>query len=81
MLTTLSATCVAIAAAHKAGTLRIYEREGRFGIHAVIADHVGVIETPDSLSEERRDIERRWNRRHWTGADYATHDLIAANID
>lgn len=33
------------------------------------------------LSEERRDIERRWNRRHWTGADYATHDLIAANID
>lgn len=81
MLTTLSATCVAIAAAHKAGTLRIYERQGRFGMHAVIADHVGVIETPDSLSEERRDIERRWNRRHWTGADYATHDLIAANID
>lgn len=81
MLTTLSATCVAIAAAHKAGTLRIYERQGRFGVHAVIADHVGVIETPDSLSEERRDIERRWNRRHWTGADYATHDLIAANID
>lgn len=51
MLRTLSATCVAIAAAHKAGTLRVYEREGRFGMHAVIADHVGVIETPDSLSE------------------------------
>lgn len=51
MLRTLSATCVAIAAAHKAGTLRVYEREGRFGIHAVIADHVGVIETPDTVSE------------------------------
>lgn len=33
------------------------------------------------LSEERADIERRWNRRHWTGADHATRDLIAANID
>lgn len=51
MLRTLSATCVAIAAAHKAGTLRVYEREGRFGTHAVIADHVGVIETPDTMSE------------------------------
>ena len=51
MLRTLSATDVAIASAHKAGTLRIYERQGRFGMHAVIADHVGVIETPDSLSE------------------------------
>lgn len=62
MLTTLSATCVAIAAAHKAGTLRIYEREGRFGVHAVIADHVGVIETPDSLSEANErvaDVVRR----------------------
>ena len=33
------------------------------------------------LSEERADIERRWNRRHWTGADHATAELVAANID
>lgn len=50
-MVTLSATCVAIASAHKAGTLRVFEREGRFGTHAVIADHVGVIETPDTLAE------------------------------
>lgn len=33
------------------------------------------------LQQEREDIERRFSRRRWTGADYATHDLIAANID
>lgn len=47
----VSASSVAIALAHKAGTLRIFEREGRFGTHAVIVDHVGVIETPDTLAE------------------------------
>jgi hypothetical protein len=33
------------------------------------------------LDQERADIERRWSRRGWTGADHATHDLIAANVD
>lgn len=33
------------------------------------------------IEQERADIERRFSRRRWTGADYATHDLIAANID
>lgn len=47
----LSSTCLAIASADKAGTLRIYEREGRFGVHAVIADNFGVIETPNTLEE------------------------------
>lgn len=34
-----------------------------------------------SLTEERADIERRWSRRRWTGADYAAYELVAANID
>jgi hypothetical protein len=33
------------------------------------------------LEQERADIERRWSRRHWTGADYALRELVAANID
>lgn len=33
------------------------------------------------LQQERFDIESRWNRRHWTAADYATYELVAANID
>lgn len=34
-----------------------------------------------SLTEERADIERRWSRRRWTGADHAAYELVAANID
>lgn len=33
------------------------------------------------LEQERRDIERRWTQRNWTGADYASYELVAANID
>lgn len=33
------------------------------------------------LDQERADIERRWSRRNWTGADYASYELVAANID
>jgi hypothetical protein len=33
------------------------------------------------LEQERADIERRFSRRRWTGADYATYELVAANID
>lgn len=33
------------------------------------------------LECERRDIERRWTQRNWTGADYASYELVAANID
>lgn len=33
------------------------------------------------LIKERHDIERRWTRRNWNAADYATYDLVAANID
>jgi hypothetical protein len=41
---TLSATCLAIALADKAGTLRIVEREGRFGPFFAIEDEAGLIE-------------------------------------
>lgn len=41
---TLSATCLAIALADKAGTLRLSEREGRFGSFVAIEDEVGLIE-------------------------------------
>lgn len=34
-----------------------------------------------ALEQERADIERRFSRRRWTGADYATYELVAANID
>ncbi len=33
------------------------------------------------LEQERHSIERRWTRRNWTGADYASYELVAANID
>ena len=33
------------------------------------------------IEQERLDIERRWTRRNWNAADYATYDLVAANID
>ena len=28
-----------------------------------------------------KDLEDRWQRRNWTGSDYSTAALIAANID
>jgi hypothetical protein len=47
---TLSATCVAIALADKAGTLLLVAREGRFGPFVSIEDHVGVIEVADDMA-------------------------------
>jgi len=46
---TLSSTCLSIALAKKAGTLRLVEREGRFGSFVSIEDTVGVIEITDSM--------------------------------
>jgi hypothetical protein len=48
---TLSATCLAIAAAHKAGELRIVAREGRFGQFFSIEDATGVIEVADTFGQ------------------------------
>jgi hypothetical protein len=48
---TLSATCLAIALADQAGTLRIVEREGRFGTFYAIEDEVGLIEVHNERSE------------------------------
>jgi hypothetical protein len=48
---TLSATCFAIAAANKAGTLRLVERVGRVGPYVSIEDEVGVIEVAADLAE------------------------------
>jgi chromosome segregation ATPase len=31
--------------------------------------------------QERAAIERKWITRNWTGADYASYELVAANID
>lgn len=33
------------------------------------------------LEQDRHSIERRWTQRNWTGADYASYELVAANID
>lgn len=33
------------------------------------------------LEQDRHSIERRWTQRKWTGADYASYELVAANID
>lgn len=33
------------------------------------------------LEQDRHNIERRWIQRDWTGADYASYELVAANID
>lgn len=48
---TLSATCVAIASAHKAGTLNLVVRASRFGGTFVsIEDAFGVIEVQDDMA-------------------------------
>lgn len=52
---TLSATCLAIALADKAGTLRIIEREGRFGSFYAIEDERGLIE----VHNDRREVNTR----------------------
>ena len=33
------------------------------------------------LEQERHSIERRWTQRKWGAADYASYELVAANID
>jgi len=48
---TLSATCLAIALADKAGTLHIVEREGRFGTFYAIEDEHGLIEVHNTRKE------------------------------
>jgi len=48
---TLSATCLAIALADKAGELRLVEREGRFGSFIAIEDRKGLIEVALSWAE------------------------------
>lgn len=52
----LSATCVAIALADKAGTLRLVERASRVGgTFIAISDAIGIIEVADDLpAAERR---------------------------
>ena len=52
----LSSACLAIALAAKAGTLRIEEREGRFGAFAAIADDRGTIEVADSIADAQARI-------------------------
>ena len=45
----LSASCVSIALASKAGVLRLVEREGRFGPFVAIEDDRGIIEAADDM--------------------------------
>lgn len=52
----LSATCVAIALASKAGTLRLTERQGRFGAYVAIEDAKGIIEVADDMSAAERRV-------------------------
>lgn len=47
----LSSQCFAIAQAHNAGSLRIVEREGRFGTFAAITDERGTIEVADTIAD------------------------------
>lgn len=53
----LSATCVAIRLANKAGTLELTETTGRFGPYVVISDDHGVIEVADDMASAQRRVE------------------------
>lgn len=35
----------------------------------------------DLLNKELRDLDAAWERRDWTAADYASHELVVQNID
>lgn len=52
----LSSACLAIALAAQSGTIRIEDREGRFGTFVVIADTCGTIEVADSISDAQARI-------------------------
>lgn len=55
---TLSATCLSIALAHKAGTLRLVERTSRFGgTFIAIEDDRGVIEVAADTAAANRRIQ------------------------
>lgn len=47
----LSATCVAIRLAIEEGTLKVVEREGRFGQYFAIEDQFGLIEVQRTKEE------------------------------
>lgn len=47
----LSATCVAIRLALEEGTLKVVEREGRFGQYFAIEDQFGLIEVQRTKEE------------------------------
>lgn len=53
----MNATTLAIREAHANGSLRIVEREGRFGIFYAICDDRGTIEVFDSRNEAVDHIE------------------------
>lgn len=63
---TLSATCVAIALADKAGSLRLVERASRFGgTFIALEDERGLIEVADSMEAARTRVDAlraRWAR-------------------
>lgn len=60
MIRALSATCAAIVIAHRAGTLKIRECQGRIGDYVAIEDDHGLIEIALSLPEaEHRVREAR----------------------
>lgn len=53
----LSATCLAIALADKHGTLRLVERQSRFGdTFVAIEDDRGVIEVANDMAEAQRRV-------------------------
>ena len=61
---TLSATCLAIALADEAGTLRFEERASRFGdTFVAISDDRGLIEVADDMAEAMARIETLRIRR------------------